>query len=73
MPLLGENAAHIFAIALLLQDCFYNNGGYGRCYYFSGMFGESYDMKDIHSRVGLLLTFVPAVIVLYFINDPSGD
>ena len=37
---------------------------------FSGMFGESYDMKDIHSRVGLLLTFVPAVIVLYFINDP---
>ena len=30
-------------------------------------------MKDIHSRVGLLLTFVPAVIVLYFINDPSGD
>ena len=34
------------------------------------LFGESYDMKDIHSRVGLLLTFVPAVIVLYFINDP---
>ena len=38
--------------------------------FFTGMFGESYDMKDIHSRVGLLLTFVPAVIVLYFINDP---
>ena len=29
-------------------------------------------MKDIHSRVGLLLTFVPAVIVLYFINDLLG-
>ena len=58
VPLLGENAAHIFAIALLFAGIA------------SGMFGESYDMKDIHSRVGLLLTFVPAVIVLYFINDP---
>ena len=62
VPLLGENAAHIFAIALLFAGIASTTT--------AGMAGESYDMKDIHSRVGLLLTFVPAVIVLYFINDP---
>jgi len=67
VPLLGENAAHIFAIALLFAGIASTTTAVT---IFSGMFGESYDMKDIHSRVGLLLTFVPAVIVLYFINDP---
>ena len=65
VPLLGENAAHIFAIALLFAGIASTTTAG-----MAGMFGESYDMKDIHSRVGLLLTFVPAVIVLYFINDP---
>ena len=71
VPLLGENAAHIFAIALLFAGIASTpTAGMAGVTIFSGMFGESYDMKDIHSRVGLLLTFVPAVIVLYFINDP---
>ena len=71
VPLLGENAAHIFAIALLFAGiASTTTAGMAGGFFFSGMFGESYDMKDIHSRVGLLLTFVPAVIVLYFINDP---
>ena len=71
VPLLGENAAHIFAIALLFAGiASTTTAGMAGVTIFSGMFGESYDMKDIHSRVGLLLTFVPAVIVLYFINDP---
>ena len=71
VPLLGENAAHIFAIALLFAGiASTTTAGMACVTIFSGMFGESYDMKDIHSRVGLLLTFVPAVIVLYFINDP---
>ena len=71
VPLLGENAAHIFAIALLFAGiASTTTAGMAGVTIFSGMFGESYDMKDILSRVGLLLTFVPAVIVLYFINDP---
>ena len=71
VPLLGENAAHIFAIALLFAGIASTTTAcMAGVTIFSGMFGESYDMKDIHSRVGLLLTFVPAVIVLYFINDP---
>lgn len=71
VPLLGENAAHIFAIALLFAGIASTmTAGMAGVTIFTGMFGESYDMRDIHSRVGLLLTFVPAVIVLYFINDP---
>lgn len=35
VPLLGANAAHIFAIALLFcRYCFYDYGRYGRRYYF---------------------------------------
>ena len=71
VPMLGENAAHIFAIALLFAGiASTTTAGMAGVTIFTGMFGESYDMRDIHSRVGLLLTFVPAVIVLYFINDP---
>ena len=74
VPLLGENAAHIFAIALLFAGiASTTTAGMAGVTIFSGMFGESYDMKDIHSRVGLLLTFVPAVIVYISSMIPSGD
>lgn len=71
VPLLGNGAAYVFAVALLFVGiAFTATAGMAGVTIFSGMFGESCDMKDIHSRVGLLLTFIPAVIVLYFINDP---
>ena len=37
---------------------------------FAGMFHEPYDMKDIHSRIGLVLTYIPAVLILFFVTDP---
>ena len=36
---------------------------------FAGMFGESYDMKDFHTRLGLALTYVPALLLIVFITD----
>ena len=49
VPLLGENAAHIFAIALLFAGiASTTTAGMAGVTIFSGMFGESYDMKDIH-------------------------
>ena len=33
------------------------------------MFGESYDMKDFHSRLGLGLTYIPALLLILFITD----
>lgn len=36
---------------------------------FAGMFGESYDMKDFHTRLGLALTYIPALLLIVFITD----
>lgn len=52
-PLIGPAAGTIFAIALL----------------FAGMFGESYDMKDFHTRLGLALTYIPALLLIVFVTD----
>ena len=34
------------------------------------MFGESYHIKDIHSRVGILLSLGVALLIIFFISDP---
>lgn len=36
---------------------------------FAGMFGESYDMNDFHSRLGLSLTYIPALLLIIFVTD----
>ncbi len=71
VPLLGDNAAKVFAIALLFAGiASTTTAGMAGAAIFAGMFGESYDMKDIHSRVGVVLTFGLALGVLLFITDP---
>ena len=37
---------------------------------FAGIFGESYHIKDIHSRVGILLSLGVALILILFISNP---
>jgi manganese transport protein len=37
---------------------------------FAGIFGESYDIKDIHSRVGAGATLVAATAIVFLIGDP---
>lgn len=37
---------------------------------FAGIFGESYHIKDIHSRVGVLLSLGVALILILFISNP---
>lgn len=71
IPFLGDNAAIIFAIALLFAGfASATTAGMAGATIFAGMFGESYNITDIHSRLGLLVTFVPAVLILFFISDP---
>ena len=40
------------------------------CSIFAGIFGESYHIKDIHSRVGILLSLGIALLVIFFIDNP---
>jgi len=37
---------------------------------FAGIFGESYNIKDIHSRVGVLLSLGIALLIIFFIDNP---
>ena len=37
---------------------------------FAGIFGESYHIKDIHSRVGVLLSLGIALLIIFFIDNP---
>ena len=37
---------------------------------FAGFFGEAYNIKDTHSRLGVLLSLGIALLIIFFIEDP---
>lgn len=69
-PLLGGNAADIFAIALLLAgiSSTITSGMAAGCI-FSGMFGEQYYPRDAHSITGICLSLGLALLLIVFISD----
>lgn len=70
-PLLGNQAATIFALALLMAGISSTvTSGMAAGSIFAGMFGESYHVKDVHSRVGILLSLGIALVVILFIKNP---
>lgn len=70
-PLLGNQAGTIFALALLMAGLSSTvTSGMAAGSIFAGMFGEPYHIKDIHSRMGVLLSLGVALLVIFFINDP---
>lgn len=70
-PLLGNQAATIFALALLMAGISSTvTSGMAAGSIFAGMFGESYHVKDVHSRVGILLSLGIALVVILFIDNP---
>lgn len=70
-PLLGNQAATIFALALLMAGISSTvTSGMAAGSIFAGMFGESYHVKDVHSRVGILLSLGVALVIILFIENP---
>ena len=70
-PLLGPAAAVVFALALLLSGLASSiTAGMAGGSIFSGIFGESYDIKDLHSRMGAAGTLIAATAVVFFIGNP---
>ena len=70
-PLVGPAAAVVFALALLLAGLSSSiTAGMAGASIFAGIFGESYDIKDLHSRVGAAGTLVAATAVIFLIGDP---
>ena len=69
-PLIGPAAGTIFALALLFAGFASSaTAGMAGASIFAGVWGESYDMKDFHSRLGLFLTYVPALGLILFVTD----
>jgi manganese transport protein len=71
VPLVGNNAGTIFAIALLLAGIASTiTSGMAAGSIFSGMFREPYDIKDVHSKTGVLISLVFATLIIFFISNP---
>ncbi|MFA6831730.1 MAG: Nramp family divalent metal transporter [Bacteroidaceae bacterium] len=69
-PLLGSSAGVVFAFALLLAGISSTlTSGMAAGSIFSGMFNESYNVKDIHSQIGIIISLGIALILIFFIPN----
>lgn len=70
-PLLGNYAAIIFAVALLFAGFASSiTSGMAGGSILAGMFGEPYDINDSHSKLGVGISLIAALIIILFINNP---
>jgi manganese transport protein len=69
-PLLGKSSSVIFAIALLFSGISSSiTSGMAGGSIFAGIFSEPYDTKDKHTRVGISISLVFALLIIFFIKD----
>ena len=69
-PLLGSNASVVFAVALLFAGIASSiTSGMAGGSIVSGMYKEPYDVKDNHSRIGIIISLAGALLLIFFIKD----
>lgn len=70
-PLLGNHAAIVFAVALLFSGiASTTTSGMAAGTIFAGAFKEPYDIKDNHSRLGIALSLLVALGIIFLIANP---
>ena len=70
-PLLGGSATIVFAVALLFADIASTiTSGMAAGSIFAGIFREPYDIKDNHSRFGVMISLIAAFLIILLISDP---
>jgi manganese transport protein len=70
-PLLGTGASVVFAIALLFAGIASTiTSGMACGSIIAGMYSEPYDITKNHSRRGVLISLVTALVIIFFIGDP---
>jgi manganese transport protein len=70
-PLLGKNAVVVFAFALLLAGVASSiTSGMAGGSIVSGMYKEPYDVKDNHSRIGIIISLAGALLLIFFVGNP---
>jgi len=70
-PLVGDAAAIIFALALILAGFSSSvTAAMAGGSIFAGMYQEPFDVSDSHSRMGILITIAGGLLLVFFISDP---
>jgi manganese transport protein len=70
-PLLGSHAALVFAVALLFSGISSTiTSGMAAGTIFAGMFKEPYDIKDNHTRLGISISLIIALGIIFLISNP---
>ena len=70
-PLLGHNAATVFAVALLCAGiASTTTSGMAAGSIFAGMYHEPYDIRDNHSRLGVIISLVLGLGIIWLIDNP---
>lgn len=70
-PLLGNHAAVVFAVALLFAGIASTiTSGMAAGSIFAGMYKEPYDIKDNHSRLGVAISLVIGLGIIFLISNP---
>jgi len=71
VPLVGSGAAIIFAVALLLSGISSTvTAGIAGGTIFAGLYGEPYDMKDNHTKLGVAGILLLSTLAIFLISDP---
>lgn len=70
-PLLGSNAAIVFALALLFAGISSSmTSGIAAGSIFAGMYNEPYNIKNKQSRIGVLISLGIGLFIIFLIEDP---
>ena len=69
-PILGPAAAVVFALALLCAGIASTiTAGMAGGSIFAGIFGRAYEIEDGRSKLGILVTLLPALAAVFFVQD----
>ncbi len=70
VPLLGRSSGAVFGLALLFAGISSSvTSGMAGGSIFAGIYGEPLNLKDSHSRLGVYLSLLPALLIIFMISD----
>lgn len=70
-PLLGNAAGTVFAVALLFAGLASSiTAGMAGGSIYAGIFAEPYNISDKHTKAGILITMVPATLIIFLVSSP---
>ncbi|GAA0084038.1 Nramp family divalent metal transporter [Clostridium sp. CTA-7] len=70
-PILGSSAAVVFGVALLFAGVASTiTAGMAGGSIFAGLFEEPYDIKEKNTKIGVIITILAALAIIFFVSDP---